>query len=179
MGISLAALLIMGVFFTGVLMMYQATLFGNVVVSNAMKESSNLELARSRTLLGITEISGGTSNPSTFACFVAVAVANQGNESISDFQRMDVIAHFEGHAPMSFKYTDSVTGAMESGDWTIVIDPAIYPFEPSIFNPGEKATIYGKLELGPQALIAAVVGTPNGVVANFSGTVDVNACEVP
>ena len=173
MGISLAALLIMGVFFTGVLMMYQATLFGNVVVSNAMKESSNLELARSRTLLGITEISV------TSACFVTVAVANQGSESIADFQRMDVIAHFEGEAPMSFKYTNSVTGAMESGYWNIEIDPAIYPFEPSIFNPGEKATITGKIGLGPQTLIAAVVGTPNGVVANFSGTVELGACQVP
>ena len=176
MGISLAALLIMGVFFTGVLMMYQATQFGNLLVSNAMKESSNLELARSRTLLGITEISGGTSDPATLDCVVTVAVANQGSESIADFQRMDVIAHFEGKAPMSFKYTNLVTGAMDSGYWNIEIDPAIYPFEPSIFNPGEKATIYGKLELGPQALIAAVVGTPNGVVANFSGTEDVGAC---
>ena len=163
----------MGVFFTGVLMMYQATLFGNVVVSNAMKESSNLELARSRTLLGITEIS------ETSACFVTVAVANQGSESIADFQRMDVIAHFEGKAPMSFKYTNLETDAMAEDHWNIEIDPAIYPFEPSIFNPGEKATIYGKLELGPQALIAAVVGTPNGVVANFSGTVYVDDCEVP
>lgn len=169
----------MGVFFTGVLMMYQATQFGNVLVSNAMKESSNLELARSRTLLDIAGISGGTSNPSTFACFVAVAVANQGNESIADFQRMDVIAHREGLAPMSFKYTDEVTGNMVSGDWTIVIDPAIYPFEPSIFNPGEKATIYGKIGLGDedtQDLIAAVVGTPNGVVANFSGEVNLAPC---
>ena len=169
----------MGVFFTGVLMMYQATLFGNVVVSNAMKESSNLELARSRTLLGITEISGGTSNPPTFRCFMEVAVANQGSESIADFQRMDVIAHFEGKAPMSFKYTNLVTGAMDSGYWNIEIDPAIYPFEPSIFNPGEKATITGKIGLGSQTLIAAVVGTPNGVVANFSGTVYVDDCEVP
>ena len=169
----------MGVFFTGVLMMYQATQFGNLLVSNAMKESSNLELARSRTLLGITEISGGTSDPATLACVVTVAVANQGSESIADFQRMDMIAHFEGKAPMSFKYTNLETDAMDEDHWNIQIDPAIYPFEPSIFNPGEKATIYGKIGSVPQTLIAAVVGTPNGVVANFSGTVYVDDCEVP
>ena len=128
-------------------------------------------------MLSITEISGGTSNPATFWCHVAVAVANQGSESIADFQRMDVIAHFEGKAPMSFKYTNLETDAMDEDHWNIQIDPEIYPFEPSIFNPGEKATIDGKIGLAvPQTLIAVVVGTPNGVVTNFSGTVDVGAC---
>ena len=47
MGISLAALLVMSVFFTGVLMMYRTTLFGNVVVSNAVDASVEQALEKS------------------------------------------------------------------------------------------------------------------------------------
>ena len=171
----------MGVFFTGVLMMYQTTLFGNVLVSNAMSESSKLELARSRTSLRITGINLSVAGD----CLVEVAVGNQGRESIADLQRMDVIAHFTSRDPMSFEYqqlepADVVADELDAGNWTIEIDPAIYPFEPSIFNPGEEAIIHGKIGFAnpadAQTLVAAVVGTPNGVVANFSGNVDVEPC---
>ena len=56
MGISLAALLVMSVFFTGVLMMYRTTLFGNVVVSNAVDTSAEMAIGKSKTYIGITDV---------------------------------------------------------------------------------------------------------------------------
>ena len=56
MGTSLAALLIMAVFFTGVILMYRTTLAGNVGVSNSIREASNDALERTRTNLYLSDL---------------------------------------------------------------------------------------------------------------------------
>ena len=56
MGTSLSALLIMAVFFTGVILMYRTTLSGNVGVSNSIREASNDALERTRTNLKLSDL---------------------------------------------------------------------------------------------------------------------------
>ena len=155
MGISLAALLVMSVFFTGVLMMYRTTLFGNVVVSNAVDASVEQ------------------------ACVILVTVGNRGASARHDFDSMDVIVHYQGAtAPVRLEYMPGNQNALTGDDWTMTIDGTKFPFEPSIFNPGEDAMIHGRLTLAsPDSISAIALGTASGYVLRYStGPVGVAPC---
>jgi len=175
MGISLAALLVMSVFFTGVLMMYRTTLFGNVVVSNAVDASVEQALEKSKTYIGIDDV---TASPSD-ACVIQVTVGNRGAIAIHDFDSMDVIVHYQGAtAPVRLEYMPGNQNALTGDDWTMTIDGTKFPFEPSIFNPGEDAMIHGRLTLAsPDSISAIALGTASGYVLRYSsGPVGVAPC---
>ena len=175
MGISLAALLVMSVFFTGVLMMYRTTLFGNVVVSNAVDTSIELTSKKGKTYIGISDVSAS----STEACKIQVGVGNWGAIAIHDFNSMDVIIHYQGStSPVRLEYMSGNQNALTGDDWTITIDATKFPFEPSIFNPGEDAMIHGRLNLFlPDNVSGIALGTASGYVLRYStGSVGVGPC---
>ena len=175
MGISLAALLVMSVFFTGVLMMYRTTLFGNVVVSNAVDASVEQALEKSKTYIGIDDVSASPSD----ACVIQVTVGNRGAIAIHDFNTMDVIVHYQGTTlPVRLEYKKGNQAGLTGDDWAIAIDDANFPFEPNIFNPGENAMIHGRLNLaGADNVSAIALGTPSGYVLKYStGPVAVTTC---
>jgi archaellum component FlaF (FlaF/FlaG flagellin family) len=175
MGISLAALLVMSVFFTGVLMMYRTTLFGNVIVSNAMDTSVELATKKGRTYIGISDVAASP----TEACKIQVSVGNRGAIAIHDFNSMDVIIHYQGATPpVRLEYVAGNQNVLTGDDWTMTIDASNFPFEPSIFNPGEDATIHGRLTLAsPDNISAIVLGTASGYVLKYStGPVVVGSC---
>ena len=162
MGISLAALLVMSVFFTGVLMMYRTTLFGNVVVSNAVDASVEQALKKSKTYIVIDDVAAN----SIEVCKIQVGVQNRGAIATHDFDSMDVIVHYQGAtAPVRLQYSSGNQNSLTGDDWTMTIDATKFPFEPSIFNPGEDATIHGRLNLAsPDNISAIALGTASGYV---------------
>jgi hypothetical protein len=111
MGSSLAALLIMAVFFTGVILMYRTTLSGNVGVSRSIREASNDSLERTRTNLQITSLF--TSDQRGEQCNVFAGIDNK---------------RFPVTSPAS---------AADSDSWSLAIDTNTYPYEPLTLNPGE------------------------------------------
>ena len=87
MGAAIAGLLIMAVFFTGVLMMFRTTLFGNVIISNSMKEANQLSGEQARTDIRLT---GASITTGDGYCKLTVTGDNKGAISISDYDRMDI-----------------------------------------------------------------------------------------
>ena len=133
MGTSLAALLIMAVFFTGVILMYRTTLAGNVGVSNSIREASNDALERTRTNLKLSDLN-------TDECELSVKIENIGSVAIDNYADMDTIVTvdtFTGSLEArKFQYTYQVSGAA-TNSWSLAIDADKYPFEPITLNPGE------------------------------------------
>ena len=133
MGTSLAALLIMAVFFTGVILMYRTTLAGNVGVSNSIREASNDALERTRTNLKLCDLN-------TDECELSVKIENIGSVAIDNYADMDTIVTvdtFTGSLEArKFQYTYQVSGAA-TNSWSLAIDADKYPFEPITLNPGE------------------------------------------
>ena len=92
MGPSIAGLLVMAVFFAGLMMLSRTTLLGEVVVSRAMTDAASVSSKRSNTDLTITEsviVMGDE-------CTLNISVKNQGATTIYDFNHMDVIVQFTG-----------------------------------------------------------------------------------
>ena len=138
MGSSLAALLIMAVFFTGVILMYRTTLSGNVGVSRSIREASNDSLERTRTNLQITSLF--TSDQRGEQCNVFAEVDNIGSVAIDDFANMDVIVTmdtFNGSLDTQRFPVTSPASAANSNSWSLAIDTDTYPYEPLTLNPGE------------------------------------------
>lgn len=138
MGSSLAALLIMAVFFTGVILMYRTTLSGNVGVSRSIREASNDSLERTRTNLQITSLF--TSDLRGEQCNVFAGIDNIGSIAIDDFANMDVIVTmdtFNGSLDTKRFSVTSPASAADSDSWSLFIDTNTYPYEPLTLNPGE------------------------------------------
>jgi hypothetical protein len=118
MGSSLAALLIMAVFFTGVILMYRTTLSGNVGVSRSIREASNDSLERTRTNLQITSL----------------FTSDQRGEQCNVFAGIDT---FNGSLDTKRFPVTSPASAADSDSWSLAIDTNTYPYEPLTLNPGE------------------------------------------
>ncbi|MCH7799958.1 MAG: hypothetical protein IIC24_00285 [Chloroflexi bacterium] len=156
MASSLAGLLIMGVFFTGALMMFHTSLFGNVLISNAMKEAVDLSGDRARTAIEIpSSIGDGT-------CNLTINIANTGTTAISGFSKMDIIVQFVtgNNSPHKLTFAKGNSPANE-GEWTVSAISG--QFEPGILNPGEILTVKAKLALVEASSGVLTVGTPNGI----------------
>ena len=164
MGAAIAGLLIMAVFFTGVLMMFRTTLFGNVIISNSMKEANQLSGEQARTDIRLT---GASITTGDGYCKLTVTGDNKGAISISDYDRMDIILQFDqaSNAPQALSYNSGNTAS--TGDWTSRLVAPYDKFEPTIFNAGETITIEGRLSslvTGDESALVTV-GAPTGVTA--------------
>ena len=145
MGPAIAGLLILGILFTGALMLFRTTLFGDVLISNAMKDASQLSAERARTIISINDTTGDTAT-------LTVEVMNAGSTTIHplrlslvDYSIMDIIVQFPGldTTPRRLAYTESSPPG--SGEWTKSLISTSDKFEPGIFNPGETMIITAKL----------------------------------
>jgi len=146
MGPSIAGLLVMAVFFSGLMILFRATLLGEMVVSRAMTDSAQYSLRRSNTDLRITNANMVLGNE----CNVAVVVENRGKTSIVDFPHMDVIVQFSGGNNISQRLTYNSSGSpSSSGEWARSFPAGSNLFEPGIFNPGETMLVSGQLTLLP------------------------------
>jgi len=166
--------LILAVFLTGVLMMSRTTLFGNMLTSNAMKESAQLLGERARTEMSLKTPTITTADGS---CTLTVTGDNTGSTAITDFPLMDVIVQFAPGAndPQRLNYTTG-DSPPSTGDWAKNLTPfsTSDKFQPGIFNPGETVIIKAKLAA---TVVGDTTGTvtvaaPNGVIdtASFSLT---------
>ena len=148
MGPSIAGLLVMAVFFTGLMMMSRTILAGEVVVSRAMTDAAWYSSKRINTDLRITNVNLTPGSE----CNLTVAVENRGTTSIVDFRHMDVIVQFFGGNNISQRLVYNSNGSPSiSGEWARSFPPGSNLFEPGLFNPGETMTINGQLTLLPGA----------------------------
>ena len=172
MGSSLAALLIMAVFFTGVILMYRTTLSGNVGVSRSIREASNDSLERTRTNLQITSLF--TSDQRGEQCNVFAGIDNIGSVAIDDFANMDVIVTmdtFNGSLDTKRFPVTSPASAADSDSWSLAIDTNTYPYEPLTLNPGESGLMTINWPMTGNGIPVAVHDT--GSVGN-GGTVEID-----
>ena len=172
MGSSLAALLIMAVFFTGVILMYRTTLSGNVGVSRSIREASNDSLERTRTNLQITSLF--TSDQRGEQCNVFAGIDNIGSTAIDDFANMDVIVTmdtFNGSLDTKRFPVTSPASAADSDSWSLAIDTNTYPYEPLTLNPGESGLMTINWPMTGNGVPVAVQDT--GSVGN-GGTVEID-----
>jgi hypothetical protein len=172
MGSSLAALLIMAVFFTGVILMYRTTLSGNVGVSRSIREASNDSLERTRTNLQITSLF--TSDQRGEQCNVFAGIDNIGSVAIDDFANMDVIVTmdtFDGSLDTKRFSVTSPASAADSDSWSLAIDTNTYPYEPLTLNPGESGLMTINWPMTGNGIPVAVHDTGN--VGN-GGTVEID-----
>jgi archaellum component FlaF (FlaF/FlaG flagellin family) len=178
MGTSLAALLIMAVFFTGVILMYRTTLAGNVAVSSAIREASDRAADRVRTNLRIVKLQ-------TDKCEVAIEIQNEGTIAIDDYDDMDVIVTMdtfeEELKARRFQYNDAFAALPQilpsvPNSWSLAIDADVFPYEPSTLNPGESGTLTVNWNLTAQDLSplgygearAVTIGAANGSTTDFA-----------
>lgn len=172
MGSSLAALLIMAVFFTGVILMYRTTLSGNVGVSRSIREASNDSLERTRTNLQITSLF--TSDQRGEQCNVFAGIDNIGSIAIDDFANMDVIVTmdtFNGSLDTKRFSVTSPASAADNDSWSLAIDTNTYPYEPLTLNPGESGLMTINWPMTGNGIPVAVHDT--GSVGN-GGTVEID-----
>jgi len=142
MGASIAGLLVMAVFFTGLMMLSRTILAGEVVVSRAMTDAAWYSSKRINTELRITDakLTPGSE------CNLTISVENTGTTSIVDFRHMDVIVQFSGGNNISRRLVYNSSGSPSiSGEWARAFPAGSNLFEPGIFNPGETMTINGQL----------------------------------
>ena len=163
MGATIAGLLIMAVFFTGALMLFRTTLFGNVIVDNAMKESTQIEGARARTTISIISTTADNVTGT-----LKVEVKNTGSTSVPNLSTGDVIVQFPGgnNNPQRLTYTES--SLLSPGQWTATMTATSDKHEPGIFNPGEVVTINAILLETGDATGTVTIGTPNGITDSAS-----------
>lgn len=157
MGAAISGLLIMAVFFSSALMMFRTTLFGEVLISNAMKEITRLSGEQARTNITIlsASVEGG--------CTLKVAVKNLGSTSVEEFRQMDVIVQFQGteNTPQGLGYV--AAGPVAPGKWAKSLDPVQDGFQPGVLDPQETMIIEAKLSVAATDTGTVLVGTPNGV----------------
>ena len=163
MAASVAGIMILAVFLVGGLMILRTSLFGDVLLGNAVKEAVDLEGERARTVIGLGTPSIDTGDGT---CTLTVTGDNDGAVSLGDFSTMDVIVQtLEGNnAPVQLNYTTGDTPS-STGDWAKELPSTSDIFAPGIFNPGETITIKARLDLSVAGDTAATVtvGTQNGV----------------
>ncbi len=156
---TLAGLLIFALFITTSVISFRATLFGEVEVSGATRESIRVMGENSRTEIAIDSAVGDT------FCSFTLVVTNPGATSVSNIDQMDVIVQFGAGNNIAQRLVYVPSGSPSVGQWT---DTSLTgSFEPGILNPEESLTIDGKALLIESGIATITVGTPNGVTDSF------------
>ncbi len=159
----------------GGLAITHSTLSSVDMVSTSWKEmeTNSGEIAR-------TEIEATTADLDATRTIVRVTVVNQGQVSLHDFSKWDVIVQYYDEVDVyhivRVDYTSSATPA--DNQWTvegIYLDASAgtpEAFEPNILNPGEE--MIAKIKLSPAIKgvtnFLVAVATPNGVATSKTFT---------
>ena len=156
---TLAGLLIFALFRTTSVISLRATLFGDVEISGATRESITVMGEKSRTEIAIDSAVGDT------FCSFTLVVTNPGATRVSNIDQMDVIVQFGAGNNIAQRLVYVPSGSPSVGQWT---DTSLTgSFEPEILNPEESLTIDGKALLIESGIATITVGTPNGVTDSF------------
>ena len=166
MGISIASLLILSTFFTGTLMMFRTSLFGDRLLSSSFESTLELREEQLRTRIAI----GSTTIDLLFRCETEVKLTldNVGDVPIWDYEDMDFIQWYIPDAGDDRLFKLAYTGGnLDKGDWAIssISGDSI---NPGILDPGETANLTGRLKQPPKQgeLGYVTLVTPNGVSAS-------------
>ena len=160
MGTSVAALIVLAVLITAVVLMARSTIVSNTVVGLATKSAVDRSGERARTMFITEAVTGSGSN-------LTLQVKNTGITSIWDFPHMDFIVTYTepaGGGTTVVSWLPFTEGGLGDNQWTMTI---ITPddIEPGIWNPGERMTLDAVLapprKVGTIGTVA--VGTPNGI----------------
>ena len=112
MASTLAGLLIFALFITTSVISFRATLFGNVEVSGATRESSRVMGEISRTEIAIDSAVGDT------FCSFTLVVTNPGATRVSNIDQMDVIVQFGAGNNIAQRLVYVPSGPPSIGQWT-------------------------------------------------------------
>jgi hypothetical protein len=162
MGASIASILVLGVLFAGMLIVFRTDMVGDFRAANSVQEGANLADERARTSLEIVS----TNALEVFRCDTGVelTVRNNGHVPVKEFEQMDVLTWYttEG-GPTDTVSFDFSAGNLEKGQWSV---GGISPNNASPwFEPGETATLLWRFLQPQQEATSAylTVITPNGV----------------
>ena len=173
MSITLVTILMMGMFLTGFLMLWQNFNLNVVAVNDAVRVSSQLERERIRTSLHVGNVEVDTAN-----CAIDLEITNSGLEPISPISGIEMIISFPGGSndPRVLEHWSNSDGpALDT--WLVKL-PNPGEMEPSIAHPGSSHVIRMGLDLPVAGDTSAfvIVSTPNGVTAGADVTGILTPC---
>ena len=173
MSVTLVTILMMGMFLTGFLMLWQNFNLNAVALNDAVRISSQLERERIRTSLHVGNVEVDTEN-----CAIDLEIINSGLEAIAPITGFEVMVSFPGgsNVPRILEHEGGSEGSAVD-TWSIKLaDPS--QSEPSIARPGSSQTIRKGLHLPEPSDTTAfvIVSTPNGVTVGADVTGILTPC---
>ena len=161
MGAALAGLLVLGVLFSGALILFRIDLLGNRLVTDAVRDASEVAGEQVRTQISLT---GDQVTNAGGSCELTATADNTGATSIATFDEMDLIIQFTTGDNLPQLLTFVTGDTPSTGEWAK--RSIAGPFEPGIWNPDELMVLKARLSqltgTGTTA-IALTLGAPNGV----------------
>ena len=173
MSVTLVTILMIGMFLTGFLMLWQNFNLNAVALNDAVRISSQLERERIRTSLHVGNVEVDTEN-----CAIDLEIINSGQEAIAPITGFEVMVSFPGgsNVPRILEHEGGSEGSAVD-TWSIKLaDPS--EAEPSIARPGSSHTIRMGLNLPEPSDTTAfvIVSTPNGVTVGADVTGILTPC---
>ena len=166
MGVALASLLILTTFFTGALMAFRTSIFGDRVIGSSFENIQELREEQSRTRISI----GSTSITVVFRCEtqIKLTLENIGHVPIWDFEQVDFIPWYVPAIGDDRVFPLIYTGGnLDKDEWTIstISGDSI---NPGILDPGEIGNLSSRLETQPKKgeMGYVTIVMPNGVSAS-------------
>ena len=159
MGTALSGFFVLSILFTATMVFFRINLLGSELVRDSIQEATQLEEERAGARISVASTTGviGTNT-------LRATVDNEGDTSVADFAKMDVVVQFTGalQAPQSYAYTTANPPGV--GQWTDTSITGL--FEADVWNPGETLSIEVTLSGTPCDTGLVTIGTPKGVVAS-------------
>ena len=155
MASSVAGVLVLAVFITGVVVLFGTTLAGVTEIGDTIKQTTRQEGMRARSMASITSATGDDGNDT-----LRISVQNAGALPIADFAAMDIVVQYPGttRAPKRLTYTQ--TNPPPVGQWTKTSLSS--QFGPEVWDPGEVLNIQASLFGTPCDTGTVTIGTPEG-----------------
>jgi len=160
--VTLVTILMMGMFLTGFLLLWQNFNESAITMNDAFRVSAQLERGRSRTALMIEDIAVDTE-----ACSLDVEIVNVGLDPIAPISGMEVIVSFPGGLNDSRLLTYKRNGDGPGLDTWSIKPPHQNDIEPAIARPGSSPVLRLALDLPEigDTLASVLIATPNGITA--------------
>ena len=166
MSATISGILIVAVLLFGTIMVWKATLIGNDLMSNAMRESFNLLQDKSKTEVTMSAVSFDP-----LLCELSMEATNTGSVSIVRSSSMDLVVKLEGanHFNRKFEFMPS-DSTLLSESWQMDTGSNQFAIEPEILNPGETAKILVALDLPDPGITFGniILAASNGVTTQMS-----------
>ena len=164
MSVTLVTILMMGVFLTGFLLLWQGFNRNAIAISDAIRISAESEREKSRSALDIESVTVATE-----ACAIDVGTVNAGLDPIAPVSEIGVIVGFPRSTHDSRMLVYKNDDALNPDTWSV---KSSYPgeIEPVMIHPGTSRVLRLVLDLPDPGPTSAVLflSTPNGVTTTAS-----------